>query len=270
MASMAPIPAMRLPNFFHLCSWSSHSSGMTSVAPTYTNVPATTASIAASNMGGANSFTAIPMATPTGPQAEKTARYRAISGLEREDLRNATRRAMDSAGWCSAMLRLSSAASPKVSARPSAVISRMLCTARAPNRMTALRDEVPWEEVVSEFLLVMDLVSSPFVADCGCDTFFSDPPSMSFMSPCASKATFSMKNMKRYPPSTTKWGRVSSETPPSRNATAASGIRWPNAKLRNTPPLKALANDSTISFEPKVGLRSGMSQKNTLIDVRTT
>lgn len=54
--------------------------------------------------------------------------------------RKATSKAMLSAGWCSAMLKLSSALSEKESARPSAVISSTLWTANAPRRITAERE----------------------------------------------------------------------------------------------------------------------------------
>jgi hypothetical protein len=49
-------------------------------------------------MGAANSFTAIPIATPMGPIILKTDRYLAISSFGMPDFKKATRRAMDSAG----------------------------------------------------------------------------------------------------------------------------------------------------------------------------
>lgn len=95
---MLTIPDMSAKNLVHLYSCSSHSSGITSVAPTYTNVPATVASMIESMMGAANSLTAIPMATPIGPMALKIERYVVICFLLIPDLRNATKSAIDSAG----------------------------------------------------------------------------------------------------------------------------------------------------------------------------
>ena len=99
MTKIETIPLIKAKNFFHLCSESSHSSGITSVAPTYTNVPATIATITESTIGAANSFTAMPNATPTGPMALNTDKKRMMSALGIPDFKNATRRAIDSAGY---------------------------------------------------------------------------------------------------------------------------------------------------------------------------
>ena len=53
----------------------------------------------ASTIGAANSFTAIPSATPIGPIALKIERNRIISPLDSPDFKNATRSAIDSAGF---------------------------------------------------------------------------------------------------------------------------------------------------------------------------
>ena len=98
IANIEPIPPISAKNFFHLFSEFSHSSGITSVAPTYTKVPATMASMMASTIGAANSFTIIPRTTPIGPIALKTDRKVIISDLGMPDFKNATRRAIDSAG----------------------------------------------------------------------------------------------------------------------------------------------------------------------------
>ena len=98
MANIEPIPPISAKNFFHLCSESSNSSGITSVAPTYTKVPATMASVMASTIGAANSFTAIPRTTPIGPMALNTDKKVIISPLGIPDFKKATRRAIDSAG----------------------------------------------------------------------------------------------------------------------------------------------------------------------------
>merc|ERR1711966_14115 len=99
MAKIDTIPEIKARNFFHLCSGSSHSSGITSVAPTYTNVPATTAIMVASTTGEAKLFTAMPIATPMGPMQLNTERNLTISDFGMPLLRNATSKAIDSAGW---------------------------------------------------------------------------------------------------------------------------------------------------------------------------
>lgn len=53
---------------------------------------------------------AVPRKTPTMPTSEKTERYLMICCCDRLDLRKATRSAIDSAGWCSAIDVASSAA----------------------------------------------------------------------------------------------------------------------------------------------------------------
>ena len=55
--------------------------------------------VIASMIGAANSFTAIPIATPIGPIALKIDRNRMISPVGMPDFKKATRRAIDSAGW---------------------------------------------------------------------------------------------------------------------------------------------------------------------------
>jgi hypothetical protein len=98
IAKMETMPVINAKSFIHLCSECSHSSGITSVAPTYTKVPATIANMIQSTTGEANSFTAIPIVRPIGPMALKMERYFMISFCGMPDLTKATRSAMDSAG----------------------------------------------------------------------------------------------------------------------------------------------------------------------------
>mmetsp|Transcript_8666 Transcript_8666/g.18095 ORF Transcript_8666/g.18095 Transcript_8666/m.18095 type:complete len:202 (+) Transcript_8666:253-858(+) len=191
IANIEPMPAISAKNFFHLCSESSHSSGITSVAPTYTKVPATIASMIASTIGAANSLTAMPMATPIGPMALKIDKKVSICPFGMPDFKNATRRAIDSAGWCKAMEMVNIAESVKLSESPSATISKMLWTASAASRITAERP------------VFLTAASPPFAFWLFLPTAFvsmlSCACSISCMISWASKATFSTKKINRYP-----------------------------------------------------------------------
>jgi hypothetical protein len=77
---------------------------LTSVAPTYMNVPAVRATIIASTNGVATLLMRTPIVTPSGPTQLNNANQRVIWSRGIDVFRKATNSAIDSAGWCSPIL----------------------------------------------------------------------------------------------------------------------------------------------------------------------
>ena len=130
-----------------------------------------------STMGEAYSLTIIPNKTPIMPILEKILKKTIICVCVKPDLIKATSKAMDSAGWCKEMEMVNRAQSRKVSANPSAIISKTEWTPRAANNIRALRPVASGGGEVELLLLVVvvgggdntddDTAEPPFIFNVG-------------------------------------------------------------------------------------------------------